>query len=149
MPNEILNLSYDEELVTHRRRRLRDAKPPFLVVGTGDSNRNGASMDLLDILSALPPSSIKLFRAMVKARNVDNNEVVRTRLLAQPDVDSRYVQNHLPALMECDLVRRIQRGIYMINPLAVMPPNGNAARAQWSILGQQTSDDAAATPVTG
>jgi hypothetical protein len=148
MPNSILNLSYDEELVTHRRRRLRDAKPPFLIVGTGDSNRNGASMDLLDTLASLPPSSIKLFRAMVKARNVDTNEVVRTRLLS-PEVDSRFVQNHLPALMECDLIRRIQRGIYMINPLAVMPPNGNAARTAWaglSCVAEHSENTTAPTP---
>jgi hypothetical protein len=146
MPNEILNLSYDEELVTHRRRRVRDAKPPFLIVGTGDSNRNGASMDLLDILASLPPSSIKLFRAMVKARDVDTNQVVRMRLLAQPNIDARYVDNHLPALMNSDLIRRVQRGAYMINPLAVMPPNGNAARATWINLRET---ERATTPVTG
>lgn len=147
MPNEFFNLSRDEELVTHRRRRQRDLKPPFMCVGTGDSNRNGESMDYTDTLASLPPQSIKLFRAFLRARNVDTNEVMRVRLLEQPGVNGRYVDNHLPPLLECSLVRRIQRGAYMINPLAVMPPNGHAARTRWNDLSRPTETET--TPVTG
>ena len=135
MPNDPLNLSLDEELVTYRRRRSRsDRKPPFFICGLGGSNRHGESMDLIDVLLGMPTASGKLFRAMVKARNVETNEVSRVALLQQPDIDPRYVQNHMPAVIESGLVKRIQRGQFIINPDAVMPPNAHAARAVWNGL---------------
>jgi hypothetical protein len=135
MPNESLNLSLDEELVTYRRRRSRsDRKPPFFICGLGGSNRHGESMDLIDVLLGMPTASGKLFRAMVKARNVETNEVTRTALLQQPGIDSRYVQNHMPSVIASGLAKRIVRGQFIINPDAVMPPNAHAARAVWNRL---------------
>lgn len=84
-------------------------------------------MNVISVLAELPPSSIKLFDLMVKAREVGTNEVMRVNL----DVDSRFVQNHMPALIEKNLVKRIKRGHYIINPDAVMPPNVRAARTLW------------------
>ena len=133
MPNESLNLSLDEELVTYRRRRSRnDRKPPFFICGLGGSNRHGESMDLIDTLLGMPTASGKLFRAMLKARNVETNEVDRAALLQQPGIDPRYIQNHMPAVIEAELVRRIQRGRFVINPNAVMPPNATVARDLWN-----------------
>ena len=138
MPNESLNLGLDEELVTYRRRRSRsDRKPPFFICGLGGSNRHGESMDLIDTLLGMPTASGKLFRAMVKARNVDTNEVARAALLQQPDIDPRYIQNHMPAVIASGLVRRIQRGQFIINPDAVMPPNAHGARIVWNSLNEQ------------
>jgi hypothetical protein len=135
MPNESLNLSLDEELVTYRRRRSRsDRKPPFFICGLGGSNRHGESMDLIDVLLGMPTASGKLFRAMVKARNVETNEVTRVALLQQPGIDSRYVQNHMPAVIASGLVKRIVRGQFIINPDAVMPPNAHGVRAVWTGL---------------
>jgi hypothetical protein len=135
MPNESLNLGLDEELVTYRRRRSRsDRKPPFFICGLGGSNRHGESMDLIDTLLGMPTASGKLFRAMVKARNVDTNEVARAALLQQPDIDPGYIQNHMPAVIASGLVRRIQRGQFIINPDAVMPPNAHGARIVWESL---------------
>lgn len=133
MPNESLNLTLDEELVTYRRRRSRsDRKPPFFICGLGGSNRHGESMDLIDTLLEMPTASGKLFRAMLKARNVETNEVDRAALLQQPGIDPRYIQNHMPAVIEAELVRRIQRGRFVINPNAVMPPNATVARDLWN-----------------
>lgn len=128
MPNESLNLSLDEELVTYRRRRSRtDRKAPYFICGLGGSNRNGESMNVVEVLAELSPAAIKLFSVMLKARSVETNVVFRTDLMKT--VNTRYVDNHMPLLMAVDLVRRSQRGTYMINPLAVMPPNGTEARA--------------------
>lgn len=138
MPNESLNLGLDEELVTYRRRRSRsDRKPPFFICGLGGSNRHGESMDLIDTLLGMPTASGKLFRAMVKARNVETNEVDRAALLQQPDIDPRYIQNHMPSVIESGLVRRIRRGQFIINPDAVMPPNAHGARIVWNAAEQR------------
>lgn len=142
MPNENLNLSLDEELVTYRRRRPRDAKAPFIILGSGLSNRNGTSMNTLKVLLKLTAGPQQLLLEMLDHRDVDTNQVLRSRL-----ENKRQIDNHLPALIEADLVRTVQRGVYMINPLAVMPPNGTAARAMWNGLSRPTETET--TPVTG
>lgn len=135
MPNDLLNISLDEELVTYRRRRMRnDRKAPFFICGIGGTNRNGDSMNVIETLASTPSASIKLFSAMLKARVVETNQVLRSVLSQQPGIDARYIDNHMPGLIEARLVKRVQRGIYLINPNAVMPPNGIAAKAQWSSL---------------
>lgn len=101
-------------------------------------------MNTIKVLLSLSPGPQKLMLELLEARDIDTNQVLRSRLQ-----DKRLIQNHMAALMEVDLVRRIQKGVYMINPFAVMPPNGNAARAQWSILWQGTEETAAPTPVRG
>jgi len=129
MPNDKLNLSLDEELVTYRRRRSRtDRKAPYFICGLGGANRHGESMNVVEVLAGLSPAAIKLFSAMLKTRVVESNLVLREQLVKN-GVDSRSVDNHMPLLMAVDLVRRISRGVYMINPMAVMPPNGTEARA--------------------
>ena len=134
MPNDILNLSRDEELVTYRRRRQRDAKAPFLIIGTGESNRNGKSMNTLRILTSLSPGPAKLFVALVEVRDIDTNQVTRRSLIKQGEINNRHVDNHLPALIELDLVRRIEPGLWIINPMVIMPPNGTEARTLWNSL---------------
>ena len=101
-------------------------------------------MHTLKVLLSLNPGPQKLLLEMIEARDVDTNQVSRKALK-----DKRLLQNHVSALMRVDLVRRMQAGMYMINPLAVMPPNGNAARATWSILLKETEEDTATTPVKG
>ena len=92
-------------------------------------------MNVVEVLAGLSPAAIKLFSAMLKARVVDSNLVLREQLV-KGGVDSRSVDNHMPLLMAVDLVRRISRGVYMINPLAVMPPNGTEARAVYLAAGK-------------
>ena len=91
-------------------------------------------MNVISVLAGLPPSSIKLFDVMVKEREVGTNEVNLEDLRSR--TTARYLQNHLPALIKVDLVRRIKRGHYIINPDAVMPPNTRAARIIWNAAKQ-------------
>lgn len=151
MPNEIFNITSDEELVTYRRRRQRDFKAPFLIVGNGMVNRHGKSMNTLKMLLSLSPGPAKLFLAMVEARDVDSNTVHRTSILNE-ELNARHLDNHMPALVEAGLVRRMKRGMYMINPWAVMPPNGHDAREAWAGLSraeESSENTTATTPVTG
>ena len=112
------------------KRSESSAKPPYFMCGSGGSNRNGDSVDLIDKLADLSPSSIRLFRAMLKARNLETNMVQKADL----SVDARYIYNHLPALVECSLVKRVKSTVFMLNPDAVMPPDIKTMRAIWLSL---------------
>jgi hypothetical protein len=151
MPNNTLNivLSTNDEAVVHTRSRTRDRKVPFTMFGNGKDNRNGASMNILELMCELTDGPRKLFTAMVACRNEDNNTVRHTSLL-QANVPSRAIGNHLPVLIEKDMVRRVQRGLYLINPYLVLPPEGHEARAQWIAISPDSGkNETVATPVEG
>jgi hypothetical protein len=102
--------------------------------GNGLSNRNGVGQDIVDVMCDLTTGPRKLLRAMIKIRNVDSNIVRHQGLMARDDLDARSIGNHMPALIEAGHVKRIQRGLYLINPLLVLPPDGTAAKDQWQSL---------------
>jgi hypothetical protein len=133
MPSVRPELRDPENWTLIPNRPQAERKAPYFICGLGGSNRNGESMNVISVLASLPPSSIKLFDVMVRMREIGTNEVVSDELQLEP----RYIQNHMPALIEASLVRRLKRGHYMINPDAVMPPNARAARALWSGSGKK------------
>jgi hypothetical protein len=154
MPNRTVNVTVEtgEEVVFHRRTRRTDTKMPFLMLGNGQTNRNGTSVDFLMTMLELHQAPRKLMLQMVEVRSVDSNLVTHEALMGTLGMNKRIIDNHMPALIDIGLVRRVKRGLYLINPLAVLPPNGIAAREMWdklSILEQRTEETAAPTPVTG
>lgn len=127
-----ITIEHGEEVVLYRRaHNAPERKPPFFICGTGSSNNYGESMDVIDTLATLPGSSIKLFNRMLKARDVDSNVV---RLVGKDVADKMWIQNHMPAVIESGLVRRVSRGVFMINPDAVMPPRYRTVKNEWEGL---------------
>ena len=118
-------------------------------------------MDMLGEVIKLRHASQQLFHQMVRFRDKDTNlvytnscgtGVVSGRTINFP-FSNKFVRNHWPALEQAQLVRRVKRGCFMINPDAVIPLTAyGAAREMWdklSILGQKTTETAAPTPVRG
>lgn len=150
MPNRTVNVTVEtgEEVVFHRRTRRMDAKMPFLMLGNGQTNRNGTSVDFLMTMLELHQAPRKLMMQMIEVRNVDSNLVTHEALMGAPGMNKRIIDNHMPALIDIGLVRRVKRGLYLINPLAVLPPNGIAAREMWNSI-YPASEETEPTPVTG
>jgi hypothetical protein len=127
----------DEEIVVSSRRHDVERKPPFFICGTGDENRMGRSMNVIKTLSQLSPSAIKLFELMLRLREKDTNMVV----MRPDDAPSpRFIANHMPLLVKCDLVRRVRRSHFMLNPDAVMPPRYRVAKIEWERLSDNKND---------
>ena len=126
-----IEIKDDEEIVIGSRRRDVERKPPFLICGSGGANRNGESLNLIKLLSMLTPGSVKLFAAMVERRDVSTNVVV---IVGDAIFSSKYLENHMPGLIKCGLVKRIKRSTFMINPDALMPPKYRVARIEWDKL---------------
>ncbi len=89
-------------------------------------------MDILDVLTELSPASIKLFKVMLRKRNHDTNHV---RLKPSEMESPRLISNHMPSLIEKQVVHRISNGYYMINPDFVIPSHGyRSAKLEWQSL---------------
>lgn len=88
-------------------------------------------MDIIDALTKLSPASIKLFRVLLRKRDVDTNEVsLKPSELESP----RMITNHMPSLILNGLVQRTGNCRYMINPDYVIPNNYRSAKLKWSSL---------------
>jgi hypothetical protein len=82
---------------------------------------------------------------MIQTRNTDSNIVRHAGLLQREELNARAIGNHMPALIEQGHVKRIQRGLYLINPLLVLPPDGTSAREMWDRL--NTTENEMINPV--
>lgn len=145
MPSRTITIASDEGLSIIPHFRGREIRPPFAMYGNGESsNRTGlSSMDMLGEVIKLRHASQQLFHQMVRFRDKDTNlvysnscgqGVVSGRTIDFP-FSNKFVRNHWPALQQAQLVRRVRRGCYLINPDAVMPLIGYPAiKAQWDSL---------------
>lgn len=132
MPRQtITHIESNEELVIRRARYNTEQKPPFWVAGSGLKNRHGESMNVLKAVIELPASSQVLFLNLMTNRDVDTNVV---EMVGKDKEDKRFIQNHMGCLLKADLVRRIKRGVFMINPDAVMPPRYRSVKQEWDGL---------------
>lgn len=113
-------------------------------------------MDMLGEVIKLRHASQQLFHQMVRFRDKETNLVytnsygvgTTTGRVVDFPFSNKFVRNHWPALQEANLVRRVKRGCFMINPDAVIPLTAYpAAKAQWDDLSRPTETET--TPVTG
>lgn len=133
-----------------RKKRYKESFPPYSIVGNGKSSRTrGKSMDIVDVCSQFNIAENRLlqfFRDRILDNNVKQelnpNEVIPT---SHKDFD-KYLKTALKknfAHMEyMEVVRRVKRGVYMINPALFIPTDGySAIKAQWDSLKPKEEDD--------
>jgi hypothetical protein len=133
-----------QELTVYPTLHRREVRPPFEMHGNGEtSKRTGlSSMDMLGTVITLRHASQQLFHQMVRFRDKDTNLTYTNSFGINPlgnridfPFSNKFVRNHWPALEQAQLVRRVKRGCYLINPDAILPLTGYAAiKAQWDSL---------------
>ena len=124
----------DEVIEISRKKRIREPYPGFTIFGNGKETRNGGkSMDILDICQQLNTGEMRLmqfFRDEVesnKAHREDNpNRVVPTNSGSMTTYLKIALKKNFPH-MEClGILKRMYRGVYMMNPGLFIPPSNVA-----------------------
>lgn len=147
---ELQNLEIKEgELVEIVRKSTRPANntPPWNMVGNGLSNRTGTSMDFIDICAELNQAELKLLKFLRNEYNdnirnkVDNTNVV---VPAKSDNYSAYLSKALEKnylhMESMDIMVRVKRGVYLINPNLFIPSNNyHSVNALWETLERKGS----------
>ena len=135
-------LSSDEEVSVVKK---AVKSPNYYRVGNGTMNRSKIkSIDLLrEIAEASSPAQFVLL-TIKDGITYENgySPVVQIKSSTLTSTQQQYLKRGYKELHERDLVRRVKRGYYMINPNALIPVNYEAALAQWELCKAYVPEEA-------
>jgi len=110
----------DDELIITKRRRAISRVPAYDCIGGNMTYTTGIPgfKDLYLIFQAMSKQTAWVWWDMVKTRDRYTNEVVYR---VNTGVDKRRLTTAYKELLKLNLVKRIRKQHYLINPLALLP----------------------------
>lgn len=119
---DLKTLGVDDEFYIGRKSKPINKKPIFYMVGRASMNAKQLSgISLLDLMLEFNKDQQRFFKLLLDCRNVETNCCdIRTRDISPTEVVK--ISRAYTALKELDLVKRVSKGTYMINPKALIPP---------------------------
>jgi len=134
-----LSLNADEELLTRKRKRVKE--PNYFRIGNGTVNKhNIRSIDLIvEIVKCSKPAQTVVMWIKDGMTWNPYDERIDFVVKVQPDTSAgkKVLAKGFKELSEKDLVRRVKRSHFMINPNALIT-DYEAQRAQWDQLESPT-----------
>ena len=141
---EVLNSTVvilaDDEYLVKGKTTNKTNKPNYFMVGNGTMNKNKIfGIDLLTELVNCTKAAQWLILQIKSGITYDNgyNPVVKINRQALTSTEQQYLVKGYAELLDKDLVRRIKRSHYMINPNALIPPNYDEAVKVWNEAGKK------------
>lgn len=119
----VLLTKADEELVLTTRSKERKAKlPPFTMIGRSGKMRGKLEgYPLLDVMADMSKAEAWFFKLVRRNMNINTNIAhIQNNLLSKSDQQKKKLA--YKSLKSKDLVRRVQREMYMVNPDAMILP---------------------------
>jgi hypothetical protein len=111
-------------------RDVRYVAPPYRALGNGAVNGAGESIDLFSIGLKLPAAERKLLGELVEAYDRETG-----LSMVQTWEDAASFSKALKVLREKLLVKRVKKGVFMLNPRAIInPPKFQEFEGVWSKL---------------
>ena len=120
-----------EVIEVTRRKKESEPLPPYSIVGNGFTNRHGTSVDVLEICLQLNMAEMKLmqfFRNAFTMNSINRDEAPN---IIEPLKWEEFDKYLATALMKnfkhmeyLQVIRRIKRGIYILNPKVFIPSRG-------------------------
>ena len=128
-----LKLEIDERLQVVKD--VKKVKPNYFMVGNGTMNRNKIfGIDLLRELANASKAGQFLLLAIKDGIVYGNGYHPVVKVLGTTKYEKNLLSEGYRELFERDLVRRVKRSHYMINPNAFIPPDYESAIAIWDSL---------------
>jgi hypothetical protein len=133
---EILADVQDDESVTiTTAKKRKENLPPYDCIGGNMAypTKVVGFQDLYSIIQGMSKQTAWLWWELVKTRNRHSNEC---KYVAESRVDKRRLTIAYKELRKLDLVCRIRKQHYIINPLAYLPEQGQfqAVSSKWEAL---------------
>ena len=111
--------------------------PNFFRVGNGTMNKDKIeSIDLLRELANSSKPAQFLLLAIKDGITWDNNYEPVVKVTGKTSTEVQYIKAGYKELLERNLVRRIKRSYYMINPNALIPREYDKAKKIWDEAGK-------------
>lgn len=118
----------DEVIEIVRKKKYNEPLPPYNIVGNGLTNRHGTSVDILEICLQLNMAEMKLLqflRTAFTVNSINKEEIPNVVLPSSWDEFDKYLSTALMKnythLEYLQVIKRIRRGVYMVNPRILMP----------------------------
>ena len=125
----------DEDIVIGKRKKTNSSTPSYDCIGGNMeySTKVKGFDDLYAIIQAMSKQTAWLWWQLVKTRNRYNNE---STYKAESQVDKRRLTVAYKELSKLDLVVRMYKKHYLINPLAMFPERDrfDEVRIKWDNL---------------
>ena len=125
----IVQITLKETEVLQKVKIRTTAKPHFNMIGTGRTfmdNKRLPAVDLLYEMSIMTKKESYAFLALRNAITYDTYSRSYSLYIPMVQTDmtpyqKKLFQSGITLLIKKDLVRRVKRGIYLINPMAIVP----------------------------
>lgn len=142
-------IGIDEVVEVTKKKKYREPFPGYTILGNGKETKlGGKSMDILDICKQLNTAEMNLLQVMRdeierskynKEKNV--NLVVPTRILEWTTYLGTALKKNYAHMNKLDILRRVKRGTYMVNPLLFIPPRDMEYHTEeWHVLAGECND---------
>ena len=134
-------LDVNESLAINRIKVIN--KPNYLMIGNGTMNKHKIfGIDLLRELANSSKAAQYLLLAIKDGINFDNNYNPVVRVLGKTSTEKQYIIIGYKELLDRNLVVRVKKSHYMVNPNALIPPDYQSAIELWdSITSKLTKDN--------
>ena len=124
-----------DETIAIENKRKAEVRPNFIMVGSGTVNKHKLyGIDLLREVAEATKAGQFLLLAIKDGVTYENDYSPVVKVTG----DTKYQQNLITAgykeLLEKDIVRRVKKAHYMINPNALIPKDYNAAMKIWNSI---------------
>ena len=140
------SLQRDKEVTIKAVDKQKVVYPPYMVVGNGrHSKRYGVkSMDIIDVCAQLNTSEnkvLKFFRDCFTDNTINNEEypniVVPSSWKEYDTYIKKSLEKNYTHMEYLGVLKRVKRGIYMINPYLFMPRRDALVKSQikWEEIG--------------
>lgn len=139
----------DEIVEITRKKKNKMPLPPYNIVGNGFTNRHGTSMDIIDLCAKLNTAEINLlqfFRDQYTYNIIRKEDYPNVVIPTSSEEFTAYLstalkKNYLHMEYE-QVVRRLKRGTYMINPVLFMPSDNHlSAYDKWNNAKREDAND--------
>ena len=134
----------DGELIEISRKsdKGKEPTPPWNMIGNGMSNRTGTSVDFIDICAELNQAELKLLKLLrdeynnnIRNKVLDTNIIVPSKSEGYSPYISKALEKNYKHLAYMEILVRVKRGTYLINPNLFIPGNGyGMVNKQWEQL---------------
>ena len=143
-----------------RKIKTDSYKPPFILIGNGryKTNEGYKSMDAIDVISKLTKVEVAIVQYMKNIlidqhqwniNNPTSQDKYRASVVQVPIIEALAMNSYLKKgmaksyknLVDMNILIRIRRNVYMINPNFIIPPeNYKEANDEWEKIKQIKKD---------
>lgn len=137
-----ISLNADEILEIRSKKIKSDNKPHFNMIGTGRNGMSSTTLPTVDLLYEMNQmTSAEGFafltlrdNIMFLSREEGYAPFIKVSQVDMTKYQQKVFRDGIPKLIAKDLVRRVKRGVYMINPMAIIPSDFAESEKLWMEL---------------